>query len=64
MKVAVSRMLGQANDLIDKAAVGSFPSVQPVKTPITWRPIQQERMNEAIAAQLWRPLFNLQEIIK
>jgi hypothetical protein len=63
MKVAVSRMLARANNMIENAAVGSFPSVQPIKTPIAWRPVQQQRMNEALEAQLWRPLFNSQDIL-
>lgn len=59
MKVAVSRMLARANNLVDNAAVGSFPNVQPVKTPITWRPTQQERMNEAIEAQLLKKTYSI-----
>lgn len=57
MKVAVSRMLVRANNLATNAAVGVFPSVQPVDTPIVWRPVQQQRMAEAVAAGQWQPMF-------
>jgi hypothetical protein len=57
MKVAVSRMLARANYLAENAAIGVFPSVQPVSTPILWRLMQQQKMAEAIAAGLWQPLF-------
>jgi len=64
MKVAVSRMLSRANYLIDNAAVGTFPSVQPPKQPIVWRPIQQQKINEAVATKQWRPLLNPNETLK
>ena len=57
MKVAVSRMLVRANNLAANAAVGVFPSVQPLSTPVVWRPIQQQKMADAIAAGLWQPMF-------
>ena len=57
MKVAVSRMLVRANNLAANAAVGVFPSVQPLDTPIVWRPPQQQKMAEAVAAGLWQPRF-------
>lgn len=57
MKVAVSRMLARANNLIENAAVGTFPSIQTIKEPIVWRPAQQQRLKEAISAGQWRPLF-------
>lgn len=63
MKVATSRMLSRANNLIDNAVVGVFPSIQPCKTPIAWRPIQQERLDAAVAQGLWRPLFDENETI-
>lgn len=58
MKVAVSRMLARANYLAQNAAVGTFPSVQPVAESIVWRSAQQQRMEEAVAAGEWRPLFD------
>lgn len=57
MKVAVSRMLVRANHLAANAAVGVFPCVQPLSTPILWRPTQQRKMAEAVAAGLWQPMF-------
>ena len=63
MKVAVSRMLSRANNLIDNAAVGTFPSVQPLKEPIVWRPVQQQRLNDAVATGQWRPLFDANETL-
>ena len=58
MKVAVSRMLSRANNLIENAAVGVFPSIKLLNEPIDYSPIQLQRMNEALAAGLWRPLFD------
>lgn len=63
MKVAVSRMLSRANNLIANAAIGNFPSVQPLKAPIVWRPVQQQRLDEAVAAKQWRPLFDANETL-
>jgi len=63
MKVAVSRMLSRANNLIDNAAVGIFPSVQIQPTPIVWRPRQQQQLAEAVAAKLWRPLFGADDVL-
>ncbi len=57
MKVAVSRMLARANNLAANAATGVFPSVQPVSAPIIWRQVQQRKLDEAVAAGLWQPLF-------
>jgi len=57
MKVAVSRMLVRANNLAANAAVGVFPSVQALDTPIVWRPVHHRKMAEAIAAGLWQPKF-------
>ena len=37
MKVAVSRMLLRANNLIENAAIGTFPLIQLCKEPIIWR---------------------------
>jgi hypothetical protein len=63
MKVAVSRMLSRANNLIANAAIGTFPSVQPLKAPIVWRPAQQQRLDEAVEAKQWRPLFDANETL-
>lgn len=63
MKVAVSRMLSRAHNLIDNAAVGRFPSVQPLKEPIVWRQVQQQRLNEAVAGGQWRPLFDAYDML-
>lgn len=57
MKVAVSRMLTRANHLIENAAIGVFPSIQPIKELIDYSPVQLLRMNEAISSG-WRPLFD------
>ena len=57
MKVAVSRMLARANNLIENAAIGVFPSIQPMKEEIEYSPVQLLRMNEAVASG-WRPLFD------
>jgi hypothetical protein len=58
MKVAVSRMLTRANHLIENAAVGVFPSIKALKEPIDYSLVQRQRMNEALASGLWRPLFD------
>lgn len=63
MKVAVSRMLSRANYLIENAAVGIFPSVQPIKESIVWRTIQQQKLSEAVEAKQWRPLFDPNETL-
>ena len=63
MKVAVSRMLGRANNLIANAAVGTFPSVLPNREPIVWRPVQKQRLEEAVASKQWRPLFDANETL-
>lgn len=57
MKVAVSRMLNRANNLIDNAAIGVFPSIQPIKEKIEYSSVQVLRMFEAVA-EGWRPLFD------
>jgi len=58
MKVAVSRMLARANYLAQNAAVGRFPSVQPMTEPIVWRLVQQQRLDQVVAAGHWMPLFD------
>jgi hypothetical protein len=57
MKVAVSRMLTRANNLIENAAIGVFPSIQPIKEEIEYSTPQLLRMLEAVASG-WRPLFD------
>ena len=57
MKVAVSRMLTRANHLIENAAIGVFPSIQPIKEEIEYSTPQLLRMLEAVASG-WRPLFD------
>ena len=63
MKVAVSRMLVRANNLATNAAVGVFPRVQTLDTTIVWRPIQQRKLTEAIAAGLWQPMFGANDTL-
>ncbi len=58
MKVAVSRMLSRANNIIESAAIGVFPSIKALKEPIDYSPVQKQRMTEALASGLWRPLFD------
>jgi hypothetical protein len=50
-------MLARANNLIENAAIGTFPSIQTIKEPIVWRAAQQQRLEEAVSAGQWRPLF-------
>jgi hypothetical protein len=57
MKVAVSRMLTRANNLIENAAIGVFPSIQPIKNEIEYSTTQVIRMFEDVADG-WRPLFD------
>lgn len=63
MKVAVSRMLSRANNLIENVSVGVFPSIQAVREPIVWREVQQKKLAEAIAAGQWRPLFDANDTL-
>jgi hypothetical protein len=63
MKVAVSRMLVRANNLAANAAIGIFPSVQALDTPIVWRPVQQQKMAEVVAAGLWQPMFGATDML-
>lgn len=58
MKVAVSRMVTRADNLIANAALGTFPSMQTPESPIFWRPINQKRLDAAVANQEWHPLFD------
>jgi hypothetical protein len=63
MKVATSRMLSRANHLIDNAAAGIFPSIQAPKEPVLWRPVQQRKIDAAVAAGVWRPLFDMNDTL-
>jgi hypothetical protein len=63
MKVAVSRMLARANYLAQNAAIGTFPSVQPMTEQVVWRSTQQQRMEEAVAAGQWLPLFESNQTV-
>lgn len=63
MKVAVSRMLARANNLIENAAVGKFPSIQTIREPIVWRAIQQQRLEHAVLEGQWRPLFTADDTL-
>jgi hypothetical protein len=58
MKVGVSRMLTRCDNLILNAAVGTFPSVKPLKDVITWRKSQQQRLDQAVESGAWHPLFD------
>ena len=64
MKVAVSRMKTRATNLITNAAVGRFPVIKTCTEPVTWRESQQRRLQEAIFAGAWRPLFDEYETLK
>ena len=63
MKVAVSRMLTRANNLIANAAVGTFPSIQAPEQAITWGLARQQKMNMALSIGRWRPLFDPDETL-
>jgi hypothetical protein len=63
MKVAVSRMLSRANNLAANAAVGVFPSVQAPAEPVAWRRLALQRLEEAVAQGLWRPLFEENQVL-
>jgi hypothetical protein len=63
MKVAVSRMLTRANQLIEHAALGVFPAMRPVSEPVFWRPFQSRRLAEAVAAGYWQPLFEPEHLL-
>lgn len=63
MKVAVSRMLARANHIAANAAAGTFPSVQPMAEPIVWRSVQQQRMEAALTAGQWQPLFEANDTL-
>lgn len=63
MKVAVSRMLARARSLIANATVGVFPCVTPLAEPVFWRAFQKQRMEEALAQGLWKPVFDPNEVL-
>jgi hypothetical protein len=46
------------HNLAANAAIGVFPSVQTLDAPIVWRPVQQQKLSEAVAAGLWQPMFD------
>jgi hypothetical protein len=62
MKVAVSRMMTRANNLIENAAIGVFPSIQPLKGEIEYSTSQLTRMLEVVDHN-WRPLFDPNSIL-
>ena len=64
MKVAVTRMLRRADNLIANAEVGIFPSVTPPKEPIRLRQTQQLKLDESVKAGFWRPLFDDEETLQ
>jgi hypothetical protein len=63
MKVAVSRMLTRANNLIDNACIGVFPSIKPISEPVVWRGRRKEELMEAELEGKWRPLFDANETL-
>lgn len=63
MKVATSRMLARANNLIANAAIGIFPSMEPLKDPITWRLPSDFSVAEIVAEEQWRPLFDANDTL-
>jgi hypothetical protein len=63
MKVATSRMLVRANNLLLNAAIGEFPNVQQPKEPVNWRSGQQQRLDQAVSEGKWRPLFDHNDIL-
>ena len=64
MKVAVTRMLRRADNLIANAEIGIFPSVTPPKEPIRLRQAQQLKLDESVKAGFWRPLFDDEETLQ
>lgn len=63
MKVATSRMLSRANNLIDNAVLGIFPSIQRPKEPICWSQTQKTEIDSAVRDGHWRPLFDENETL-
>jgi len=56
MKVAVSRMLSQANSLIENVEIGRFPSTDPVNKLPRWTAKQQKQLDTAVQRGEWQPL--------
>ena len=56
MKVAVSRMLSQANSLIENVEIGRFPSTDPVNKLPRWTAKQQKELDAALQRGEWQPL--------
>jgi len=56
MKVAVSRMLSQANSLIENVEIGRFPSTDPVNKLPRWTAKQQKELDAAVYRGEWQPL--------
>jgi hypothetical protein len=48
MKVAVSRMLSQANSLIENVEIGRFPCTDPVNKLPRWTAKQQKELDAAV----------------
>jgi hypothetical protein len=61
MKVATSRMIKRAENLILNAALGDFPVVTAPQDPIVWRTGQKLKLEQAITAGQWQPLFESEE---
>jgi hypothetical protein len=57
MKVATSRMLKRANNLILNASVGEFPVVTSPKQPIVWNAKEKLRLDKAVKDGYWQPIF-------
>jgi hypothetical protein len=64
MKVAVTRMLRRADNLIANAETGVFPSVAAPREPIQIRQAQQVKLEESVKAGFWRPLFDDEETLE
>ncbi len=56
MKVAVSRMLSQANSLIENVEIGRFPSTDQVNKLPRWTVNQQKELDAAVQRGEWQPL--------
>jgi hypothetical protein len=63
MKVATSRMLKRAENLIANATLGEFPIVTAPKKPLIWNAQRQEKLHQAEDDGTWRPLFDSEEVL-
>jgi hypothetical protein len=63
MKVATSRMLKRAENLIANATLGEFPIVTAPKDALIWSRGVQEKLNQAVTEGKWRPLFDPEETL-